>query len=135
MNRQRREILDVLAEGKISAAEAESLLEKLERTQSTDHADGTGTPPGRRAKPKFLRVTVDSADGDKVAVKLPLALVRTGIKMAALMPAGAAQKLSAKGSDLSTLSELDADELADALSKLQVDVDCDVGDVVRVCCE
>lgn len=135
MSEERRQILDMLSAGKISAAEAERLLEKLDGARSTGQAESQATSPGRKAKPKFLCVVVDSADGDKVNVKVPLALVRTGIKMAAFMPEGAAQKLSAQGIDLSKLCELDADELTEALSELEVDVDSDTGDVVRVCCE
>ena len=135
MNEERRQILDMLSAGKISAAEAERLLEKLDGAKSTGQKESRETPRGRKAKPKFLCVVVDSADGDKVNIKVPLALVKTGIKMAAIMPEGAAQKLSAKGIDLSKLSELDGDELTEALSELQVDVDSDAGDVVRICCE
>jgi hypothetical protein len=135
MNEERRQILDMLSEGKISAAEAERLLEKLDGAKSAGHAESQDKSTGRTAKPKFLCVIVDSADGDKVNVKVPLALVKTGIKMAAIMPEGAAQKLSAKGIDLSKLSALDGDELTAALAELQVNVDSDAGDVVRICCE
>jgi len=82
MNEERKQILDMLAAGKISAEDAERLLDKL------GHGEASGTceteyPPaasGEKPKnPKYLRVHVDSADGDKVNIRVPLALIRTGI--------------------------------------------------------
>lgn len=134
MTEERRQILEMLAEGKITAQDAERLLDKLSgstsNTKSANSAEGKHKP-----KARFLCVKVDGAEGEKVNVRVPLALVRTGIKMAAILPEGASQKLSAKGIDLSALSELDTEELTAALSELEVDVDSDTGEVIRVCCE
>src|SRR5262245_19322608 len=86
MNEQRRQILQMLAEGKITADEAESLIAALER----EAPDPPPTASGR--KPKYLRVTVSSADnfgGDgpgRVNVRVPLQLLRAGVRLASLIP-------------------------------------------------
>jgi hypothetical protein len=135
MNEERKQILDMLAAGKITADEAERLIDKLEaREGRTDSA----SPPAAAERPKkikFLRVYVDSTDGDKVNVRVPLALIRTGIKLAAVLPEDVSDKLGDKGIDLSKLGELDGEELYEALRDLQVDVDSGDGDSVRVFCE
>jgi len=135
MSEERRQILEMLADGKITAKDAERLLDKL--TGSPAAATASGPPADAAPKPKarFLCVKVDGAEGEKVNVRIPLALVRTGVKLAAIVPERVTQRLGAKGIDLSKLSELDADELTAALSELEVDVDSDHGEVVRICCE
>jgi hypothetical protein len=135
MNEERRQVLNMLAEGKISAEEAERLLDKI---GSAESAPNLLSPPGsteRPAKPKYLRVHVDSAEGDKVNVRVPLALIRTGIKLTTVLPEHATEKLVEKGIDLGRLSGLDSEALNQALRELQVDVDSSEGDVVRVFCE
>lgn len=94
-----------------------------------------GEPAVRSGTPKYLRVLVDSADGDKVNVRVPLALVRTGIKLTALLPSDATQKLGEKGIDFSHLAELNGEEMVEALRELNIDVDTAQGDSVRVFCE
>lgn len=135
MTEERRQILEMLAEGKITAQDAERLLDKLNALPETDRATESTTETGRRPRAKVLCVKVDGAEGEKVNVRVPLALVRTGVKIAAILPDRVTHKLSAQGIDLGKLSELDADELTAALSELEVDVDSDTGEVVRVCCE
>jgi hypothetical protein len=135
MKDERKQILDMLAEGKISAEDAERLLDRLESDEAVNPDLLTSTSPGVKTKLKYLRVVVDSADGDKVNVRVPLALIKTGIKLTAVLPDNATEQLHEKGVDLSRLSELDAEELDEALRELQVDVDSGDGDLVRVFCE
>jgi len=130
MNEERKKILEMLADGKISADDAERLLDKLgvedDRHEPSVHSGA--------ARPKYLRVHVDGSDGDKVDVRIPLALIRTGIKLTAVMPSHVSEKLGEEGVDLSRLGELEGDELYEALQDLQVDVDSEDGKV-RVFCE
>jgi hypothetical protein len=133
MNEERKQVLTMLAEGKISAEDAERLLDKLDN-------DGTRGEPRPASSagssvPKYLRVHVDSSEGDKVNVRVPLALIKTGIKLTALMPTEVNEKLAAEGIDLGKFAELNGQELFDALRELQVDVDSSEGDTVRVFCE
>ncbi|MCK4413898.1 MAG: hypothetical protein KAY32_10155 [Candidatus Eisenbacteria sp.] len=170
MSTERRQVLDLLAEGKVTAEEAERLLERLAQVgggESSGVAGGVaggigdgvgggvggavGSGAGDRAhgddavavagkstggkSPKFLRVVVNSVDGDQVNVRVPIALVRTGIQLGAMLPSEAHEKLREKGIDLSNLSGLDSEEMIEALRELTIDVDSAKGDVVRVFCE
>jgi hypothetical protein len=78
---------------------------------------------------------VNSEDGDKVNVRVPLTLVRAGIKLRAVMPEHAREKLEANGFDLGHLNGMEGDELVSALRELNVDVDSAKGETVRIFCE
>ena len=136
MNTERRTVLDMLAEGKITAEDAERLLGKLAGSADRVTGEAPGNEPDARFRPlKYMRVVVDSKSGDKVNIRVPLGLLRTGIKLSTMMPAVAGEKLKASGIDLSHLSTLSSDELIDELRDLNVDVDSSGGDKVRVFCE
>ena len=139
MSEERRKVLKMLAEGKVTAEEAERLLERLGQSeQRGETAVMTMDPPrskGPKAPLKFLRVLVDSSDGDQVNIRIPLALVRTGIKLTTLMPSNASKQLAEKGVDLSELGDLEGEALIEALRELNVDVDSHDGDKVRIFCE
>ena len=134
MSEERKKILEMLAEGKITADEAERLLDKLgQRTAETLPAE-IESEEGQRTI-KYLRVKVDSSDGDKVNVRVPIRLIRTGIKLGTVLPKNARKELDDHGVDLDELGKLADEDLMDALSDLHVDVDTDDGDTVRVFCE
>lgn len=128
-----KKILEMLSEGKISVEEATALLSKLDTGEdpAEEGADAEDAPVKKKT-PRYLRVVVDSAEGDKVNVRVPLSLIKTGIKLSALVPGNAAEEISNHGFDLSQLSKLDGDELIEALNELQVDVDSADGDTVHV---
>jgi hypothetical protein len=126
-----KQVLDMLAEGKITAQEAERLLERL--AKAGPPPAGAAAAPG--GKPKFLRVVVNSVQGDTVNIRVPLQLVRTGIKIGAMLPDSARERLHERGIDLSQLSGLETEEMVEALRELTVDVDSSTGDVVRIFCE
>ena len=170
MSEERKKVLEMLAEGKINAEEAERLLAKLEAPG--EHGRGRDHGQGRRAKhrrwgwhkagigaeahvitlgdgpeaeaeamepepvgmPKYLRVLVESEGGETVNIRIPIALVRTGMRLGAMMPKEAKEKIEAKGIDLGQFNEMNADELIQALSELSIDVDSD-GETVRIFCE
>jgi SHOCT-like domain len=76
MNEHRREILDMLASGKITADEADRLIAALDKGQSLGAVAAT-TEPGVKPRPKYLRVLVESEDMDedgpvKVNVRIPM---------------------------------------------------------------
>ncbi|PIE52569.1 hypothetical protein CSA37_06005 [Candidatus Fermentibacteria bacterium] len=131
MNNPRMKILEMLAEGKIDADEASALLEKINSSEKEAERAVEPEPSGRKP-PRYLRIVVDSADGDKVNVKVPMSLIKTGIKLSALMPEDAADAVKDHGIDLGALRDLPADELVEALRELEVDVDSADGDTVRV---
>ncbi|MCU0612763.1 MAG: hypothetical protein MUE60_13370 [Candidatus Eisenbacteria bacterium] len=126
MSEERIRILRLVAEGKATPEEAERLLSAVGKEAPLPVAKGT---------PRYLRVTVDSSDGDKVNIRVPLALVRAGMKFSALVPRDAREQMEEKGIDLTALSSMDTEELIQALKELEVNVDSHDGDVVRVFCE
>jgi len=155
MNENRRQILEMLAEGKITADEAERLLAALDPEPVSVSGSGTGASGGVRSTasktvPKYLRVLVEadeSMTGNKglttVNVRVPMQLLRAGVRLAALIPQQAHnqldQALSSHGVPL-TLSQIkpeNLEELIDHLEDLTVDVDGKEGNQtkVRVFCE
>ena len=132
MSEERKKVLSMLAEGKVAVGDAERLLSKLEGS-----AGGASTEPTAAAAStlKYLRVVVDGKDGNKVNVRVPLGLLRTGIKLSTMVPIMAGERLKNSGIDLSHLSSLSGDELIEELRDLKVDVDSPDGDKVRVFCE
>ncbi len=133
MSEERKKVLSMLAEGKVGVGDAERLLSKLEGSAG---GASTGEPPDAAGStPKYLRVVVDGKDGNKVNIRVPLGLLRTGIKLSTMVPIMACERLKATGIDLSHLSSLSGDELIEELRDLKVDVDSPDGDKVRVFCE
>lgn len=150
MSEDRARILNMLAEGKINAEEAERLLDALDtRAGEATATAAAGAPsaikgdptPLLNALPKFLYVQVDGDKGEKVNVKVPLALVRSGLKLTSLIPPQAMDQinseLSEKGIsiDFTNFKPEDIDELIEALREMEVSVDGDKGEKVRVYCE
>jgi hypothetical protein len=133
MTEERKKILEMLSEGKITAEDAERLLDRIEGGRSA--APKPSRQPGEPCKIKWLLVQVDSNDGDKVNVRVPISLIRTGIKLGAILPSGASERIQASGIDLNDLAKLADEELVEALADLQVDVNSEEGDLVRVYCE
>lgn len=158
MNENRRQILEMLAAGKITADEAERLLAALEPDVSAavrDFAASTAKSNGAKVAPttshaKYLRVLVEadeSMTGMKgpttVNVRVPLQLLRAGVRLASLIPQQAHDQLdealNRHGVPL-TLSQIkpeNLEELVDHLEDLTVDVDGKEGNTtkVRVFCE
>ena len=146
MSEDRSRILNMLAEGKITAEEAERLLDALDaRASAADDAPAEpaikGDPaPLIAALPKFLYVKVLAANGDNVDVKIPIALVRSGLKLTSLIPPQAMGQINDSMSehgmsiDFSNLKPEDIDELVEALREMEINVDAKNGDTVRVYC-
>jgi hypothetical protein len=132
MSRERAKILQMVADGTITPEEGEKLLNRLDSPAATvEPASDRGER--KAGSLKYLRVVVDGKDN--VNIRIPIALVRTGIKLTTLMPSKASKRLSERGIDLSQFSSLDGEELVEALRELNVEVNTDDGDVVRVFCE
>jgi hypothetical protein len=141
MNEQRRQILQMLAEGKITAEEAERLIDALEREQPESQPGAVSRP---KPRPKYLRVLVmDTSTGEeptRVNIRVPLQLLRAGVRLATLIPPQALTKVNAQLSkngvpiDLSELKPPQLEELIDQLDDLTIDVD-DPDAKVQVFCE
>ena len=143
MNEERRQVLDMLAEGKITADEAERLINALEREQPE-------SPPGvvsrPKPRPKYLRVVVEMEDDSggeglgRVNVRVPLQLLRAGVRLTSLIPPLAVTQVNTKlhevgvPIDLAQLKPQQLEDLVDALDDVVVDVDGPDGKV-QVFCE
>ncbi|MEU5883036.1 hypothetical protein [Spirillospora sp. NPDC047279] len=142
MNEQRRQILQMLGEGKITADEAERLIDALERTRPE-------SPPAEsrsKARPKYLRVLMswsDESSGEapgRINIRIPLQLLRAGVRLTSLIPPVAITKVNAELDkvgvpfDLAELKPQDLEELIEHLDDLTIDLD-DPGSTMRVYCE
>jgi hypothetical protein len=143
MNEQRRQILQMLAEGKITADEAERLIDALER----EHPEPVpGAASRQKPRPKYLHVLVSSEDnsgGDgpsRVNVRIPLQLLRAGARLTSLIPPQALTKVNAELDksgvpiDLTELKPQHIEDLIDQLDEVVIDVD-DPDSKVQVFCE
>lgn len=137
MSEERKKILEMLAEGKITAVEAERLLDKLAAgADSSDQAgQASGEPSAPPQKPRFLRILVDSPDRNQVNIRVPVSFMRAGMKLMAVVPRQVSEKLAEKGIDLSALADMKGEDLTEALRQLNLDVDGRDGKKVRIFCE
>ena len=140
MNEQRKDILDMLAEGKITAEEAEQLIAALERDQPPAASSIDARPKG---KAKYLRVVVDALEDSepvRVNVRVPLQLLRAGVRLAALIPPQALDRANAEMSksgvpfDLTQLKPEQLEALVEHLDEMTVEVD-QPDAKVRIFCE
>jgi hypothetical protein len=153
MSENRRQILEMLAAGKITSDEAEQLLAALDPAAPATVGTFTGKIPVSdpaaestvKTRAKYLRVLVEANEKGEpttVNVRVPMQLLRAGVRLASLIPLQAHDELdktlSRHGIPL-TLSQIKPDnleELIDHLEDLVVDVDSkDEKAKVRVFCE
>jgi hypothetical protein len=134
-----RRILDLLAQGKITVDEADQLLRAAGASSAPPTAPVAESAPsaGKEVKPsrKWLRMTVDKAAEDgrprrKVNIRVPISLLRGGMKIGAAIPHIASdavlRQLRDQGINLTELSKLDLSDFENALSDLDdttIDVD------------
>lgn len=140
MTEEKRKILDMLAQGKISVDEAERLLAAVESPEPEATA---GTDAGGRRAWKYLRVQVEpgpnSDKGERVNIRVPFKLIRAGLKFAAFIPREAQDKVNQafreKGMDvdLARITPQDLEEIVSNLDDMTVEVDG--RDKVRLFCE
>ena len=149
MGDERKQVLEMLAAGKINADEAERLLAALEggaRNGTAGAGTTGGAEPGTKSKPKYLRVLVEADESmtglkgglTTVNVRVPMQLLRAGVRLAGLIPQQAHDQLdeafSKHGVPL-TLSQIkpeNLEELVDHLDDLTVDVDGKDGNTMKV---
>jgi len=157
MSESQKKILEMLAQNKISVEDATRLLKAVgaEENAGRDNAghepesDKTG---GAKRNAKYLRVTVtpgEESAGEngslfhhgkpgRVNVKVPMSLIRAGIKLTALIPPDALDKansaLREKGInfDVRTIKSEDLEGLIEALGDMEIDIDGGRGEKVKV---
>jgi hypothetical protein len=145
MTEERRQILEMLAAGKINADEADRLIGALGGSSSS--AGNSATAVQTKPLPKFIRVMVDAKEGkdDKpihINVRVPIMLLRAGVRLASLIPPKAQDRvneaLREQGMtiDISQIKPENLNELIDQLQDLSIDIDHEQDDVkIRIFCE
>jgi hypothetical protein len=137
----------MLAAGKVTTDQAERLMAALGRDDSGGATTAVAIEPRSMANVKYLRVLVDGTEEGhplKVNIRVPLQLLRAGVRLASLIPARAqgavneALRQEGLSVDLSQIKPENIEELIDALRELTVEVDTADGSdpiKVRVFCE
>jgi hypothetical protein len=142
MSDQKRQILQMLAEGKINADEAERLLDAL---------GAEGAPATARSnqeagnKPRFLHVKVHDPSKqhhghEDVNIKIPMVLLKAGIKLSTLMPERAYEKVNSRlaekgfNFDLNNLDSEKLEDIMEALKESAIEINGD-DKTVRIYCE
>lgn len=142
MNDNRRQVLEMLANGKITTEEAERLIAALERSSNGNGAGATAM--SEADKVKYLRVLVDTKDPldgpTKVNVRVPMQLLRAGVRLTGVIPASARDEVNNAlrkegiAFDINNVTPQNLEELIEQLRELTVDVDNE-NTKVRVFCE
>ena len=120
----------MLAEGKITVEEAERLLSLVDQPAGAD-TGGTENSEVRKPAPKYLRVVIGNGDdpqSEHVNIRVPMGLIRAGVKLASVLPSNATSKVNEKlkekgvAIDLGKIKAEDLENLVDSLSDLEVDI-------------
>ena len=129
---EKRKILEMLGSGRITVDEAEKLLGAV-----SPGVDQGGEGP---RKPRYLRVLVEpdtsQPNGDRVNIRVPLKLIRAGLRFTSFIPKNAQNRVSEalkeKGIDVD-LASIRLEELVEQLNDLSIDVEGK--EKVRIYCE
>jgi len=134
MVENKKKVLELLPDKKISVDEAVKLLALVERPETGQQEAVEGVL--MKKKPKYLRVVVEPVAGsdssheyDRVNVRVPMSLIRAGVKFSSLIPHDAADKvdgaLKEKGINFSmrNIKDEDIEQLIEALGDLEVNVE------------
>jgi hypothetical protein len=137
MSAETRKVLDMLEAGQICAADAEKLLEKLDRGASAgaEPQAGRESSSSPAQKLRYLRVLVENPYSEQVNIRIPFAFLRSGWALLAVLPPRVNEKLAEKGINLSALAALKGGELEQALRDLHINIDGPEGNKVQVFCE
>jgi hypothetical protein len=142
MSDDRRRILEMLSEGKISVQDAEELL-KAVGGETGGSSSGAEEP---KKTPRWLRIAVDKqieGGGRKkeVTVRVPVSLVRAGVRLGGMMPRIIGTRASARrdalgdlGFDLSQIDPKQLEALINEMGEMVIDLD-DGRAQVRINCE
>jgi hypothetical protein len=135
MSEERRQVLEMLSQGKINVQEAEQLLQAVVSPQEASS--------DRKVEPRYFRILVNkpAREGKKaeaVNIRVPMTVIRGGLRLGALFPGMLGKKKiqldNGMELDLSKITYTDLEAMIKDIGELTVDVDG--GDAqVRIRCE
>ena len=134
MSEETRKVLEMLSSGKVTVQEAEQLL------QAVGASGQIGDE--KKSEPRYFRILVNkpARDGKKaenVNIRVPMTVVRGGLRLGSLFPGMLAKKKIQLGNgnelDLSKVTYTDLEAMIKDIGELTVDVDGDAQ--VRIRCE
>ena len=150
MSENQNRILQMLAEGKISVEEASRLLSLIKETPGSG-VETAATAKEAKSQPKYLYVRVEPKEGShsqggkegfpgkgetgRVNIRIPMGLIRAGIKLKALIPPQAVDDINRafqeKGInfDIRDLKDEYLESLVTALGESEIKVDSHEADV------
>lgn len=148
MSDDTRRVLDLLAQGKITVDEATELLNALREAKADSSSPGREAKDGDR--PQYIRIAVKKNPGEgdetraafmwpgcigaardgarEVNIRVPMALVRNGMRLGAFIPGGTdfiTQAFRERGirGDLSKITPEQLETLLREMGEVTVDVD------------
>jgi hypothetical protein len=133
MSEETRKVLAMLSEGKVSVQEAEQLLEAI---------DAPSPRPEPKAEPRYFRIQVnkparDGGPARVVNIRVPITLVRGGLRLGSLFPGVVGKSRIALGDgaelDLSKVSAENLEAMIKDIGELTIDVNGH--EQVRIRCE
>src|SRR3954453_8486876 len=145
-----RRVLDLLAQNKITADEAEQLLRAVGASDAAPKDAADAAPAA--AKPRWIRIQVqkppkEGAEPKEVNIPVPIAVVRGGMRLGAIIATFAGEKaanrmkergidldLSKIHGDFSNMNGAEFDAFMKSLDDVHVEVD-DGKSQVRITCE
>jgi hypothetical protein len=146
-----RRILDLLTQGKVTVDEAAKLIDATTAAPQSG-VPGDGAPTSERPNPRWIRINVlksakEGKPDKEVNIRVPIAVVRGGMRLGAIIAtfAGekAAQRMKDRGIDLD-LSKINGDfsrmngaefeAFMKSLDEMNIEVD-DGKSQVRITCE
>lgn len=129
---EKKKILKMVEDGKITAQEALDLIEAIGRTETTE--EKTERPKSKSSN-RMFRIRIDAAEQDgreraKVNINIPLNVARKLTSLTKMIPDSAKEEMAREGVNI---DELNLSELLDALhesgsEESLVDIDATEGD-------
>jgi SHOCT-like protein len=125
MSEDTRRVLELLSQGKVTVQEAEQLLNAVRSGEPTEE---------KKTEPRYFRILVnkpprDGRKAENVNIKVPMTVVRGGLRIGALFPGILAHKKVQLGNgaelDLSKVTYADLEAMIKDIGELTVDVDGD----------
>jgi len=143
MSDHMRRVLELVAQGKVTPAEAEELLNAM-KGESADPSTAAQETTAA-SKPRYLKILVhkiarEGHGPQDVNIKVPLSILRSGLRLGAIIPGFARDRVHAKlreqgmDIDLGKIDPAMIESLLKELGEINIDVN-DGQEQVRITCE